>query len=84
MVSTVGDTIMIRIQIMKWEVHNLDKTRKESTFSSPVPKAQMSFPDRNSSFVCHCCLCHTTHFTFPSTAAEPLSQLQINLAQCIL
>ena len=58
-------------------------------FSSPEPKAQVSFSDHNLSVVrrrrrrrrwrCRCKL-----FTFSSSSPEPLGQFQPNLAQSIL
>ena len=54
-------------------------------FSSPEPKAQVSFSDQNLSIVrrCRrrCCRCR---FTFSSSSPEPLDQFQPNLAQSIL
>ena len=57
-------------------------------FSSPEPKAQVSFSDQNLSVVRRrwrryrrCC---RKLFTFPSSSPEPLSQFQSNLAQSIL
>ena len=61
-------------------------------FSSPEPKAQVSFSDQNLSVVrrrcrrrrCrHRCHCHKL-FTFSSSSPEPLGQFQPNLAQSIL
>ena len=58
-------------------------------FSSPEPKAQVSFSDQNLSVVrrrcCRCCRCRCHKlFTFSSPSLEPLSQFQLNLAQSIL
>ena len=54
-------------------------------FSSPEPKAQLSFSDQNLSIVsrCHCfrcCFrcCRCKLFTFSSSSPEPLSQFQPN------
>ena len=55
-------------------------------FSSPEPKAQVSFSDQNLSVVrrrCRCCRCRKL-FTFSSSSPEPLGQFQPNLAQSIL
>ena len=54
-------------------------------FSSPEPKAQVSFSDQNLSVVrpCRCC-CRRKLFTFSSSSPEPLGQFQPNLAQSIL
>ena len=63
-------------------------------FSSPEPKAQVSFSDQNLSVVrrrCRCRRCRRCRrrrcrklFTFSSSSPEPLSQFQPNLAQSIL
>ena len=57
-------------------------------FSSPEPKAQVSFSDQNLSTVRHRCCCHCRRccklFTFSSSSPEPLGQFQPNLAQSIL
>ena len=60
-------------------------------FSSPEPKAQVSFSDQNLSVVrrcrlcrCCCCRCRRKLFTFSSSSPEPLGQFQPNLAQSIL
>ena len=55
-------------------------------FSSPEPKAQVSFSDQNLSVVCRlcCCRCRRKLFTFSSSSPEPLGQFQPNLAQSIL
>ena len=57
-------------------------------FSSPEPKAQVSFSDQNLSVVrrrCRRrrCRCRKL-FTFSSSSPEPLGQFQPNLAQSIL
>ena len=53
-------------------------------FSSPEPKAQVSFSDQNLSVVRRrCCRCRKL-FTFSSSSQEPLGQFQPNLAQSIL
>ena len=58
-------------------------------FSSPEPKAQVSFSDQNLSVVrrrrCRgrCRRCRKL-FTFSSSSPEPLGQFQPNLAQSIL
>ena len=65
---------------------------KLNVFSSPEPKAQVSFSDKNLSVVrrCHRCLCCRCRrcrrklFTFSSSSPEPLDQFQPNLAQSIL
>ena len=53
-------------------------------FSSPEPKAQVSFSDHNLSVVrrrrCSCC----KFFTFSSYSPEPLGKFQPNLVQSIL
>ena len=57
-------------------------------FSSPEPKAQVSFSDQNLSVVrrCRCrrrrWRCHKL-LTFSSSSSEPLGQFQPNLAQSI-
>ena len=51
-------------------------------FSSPVPKAQVSFSNPNLSFVSSR-RCRKL-FTFSSSPPEPLGQFQPNLAQCII
>ena len=62
-------------------------------FSSPEPKAQVSFFDKYLSVVRRCrrrrcrrCRCHCRRklFTFSSSSPEPLGQFQTNLAQSIL
>ena len=56
-------------------------------FSSPEPKAQVSFSDQNLSVVRRLCPCRQRCrklFTFSSSSPEPLGQFQPNLAQCIL
>ena len=56
-------------------------------FSSPEPKAQVSFSDKSFSVVRRRCCCrHCCHklFTFSSSSPEPLDQFQPNLAQNIL
>ena len=57
-------------------------------FSSPEPKAQVSFSDHNLSVVsrchCHCWRRCRKLFTFSSPSPEPLGQFQQNLAQSIL
>ena len=56
-------------------------------FSSPEPKAQVSFSDQNLSVVRRCrrrCRCRRKLFTFSSSSPEPLGQFQPNLAQSIL
>ena len=55
-------------------------------FSSPEPKAQVSFSDQNLSVVRRCrrrWRCRKL-FTFSSSSPEPLCQFQPNLAQSIL
>ena len=53
-------------------------------FSSPEPKAQVSFSDQNLSVVRRCRRrCCRKLFTFPSSSPEPLGQFQRNLAQSI-
>ena len=58
-------------------------------FSSPEPKAQVSFSDQNLSVVrrcrrCRCCHCRRKLFKFSSSSPEPLGLFQPNLAQSIL
>ena len=60
-------------------------------FSSPEPKAQVSFSDQNLSVVrrrrrrCRRCRrCCRKLFTFSSSSPDPLGQFQPNLAQSIL
>ena len=54
-------------------------------FSSPEPKAQVSFSDQNLSIVRRRCCCRCRNlFTFSSSSPEPLGQFQPNLAQSIL
>ena len=56
-------------------------------FSSPEPKAQVSFSDQNLSVVRRRCRCRRRCrklFTFSSSSPEPLGQFQQNLAQSIL
>ena len=56
-------------------------------FSSPEPKAQVSFSDQNLSVVRRCSSCswHCRKlFTFSSSSPEALGQFQPNLAQSIL
>ena len=61
-------------------------------FSSPEPKAQVSFSDQNLSVVCRRCRrrrcrrCRRCRklFTFSSSSPEPLGQFQPNLAQSII
>ena len=60
-------------------------------FSSPEPKAQVSFSDQNLSVVRRRCRCRRRRrrrcfklFTFSSSSQEPLGQFQPNLAQSIL
>ena len=56
-------------------------------FSSPEPKAQVSFSDQNLSVVrrCSSCCWHCRKlFTFSSSSPEALGQFQPNLAQSIL
>ena len=56
-------------------------------FSSPEPKAQVSFSDQNLSVVRRGCRrrrCCRKLFTFSSSVQEPLGQFQPNLAQSIL
>ena len=48
-------------------------------FSSPEPKAQVSFSNQNLFFVRR----RRKNFTFPSSSPEPLGQFQQNLAQII-
>ena len=58
-----------------------------SVFSSPEPKAQVSFSDQNLSVVRRrrCCRhCRRKIFTFSSFSPEPLGQFQPNLAQSYL
>ena len=63
-----------------------------SLFSSPEPKAQVSFSDQNLSVVRRCRRCRRRRcrrcrrklFTFSSSSPEPLGQFQSNLAQSIL
>ena len=59
---------------------------KQLIFSSPEPKAQVSFSDHNLSVVRRCCRCCRRRklFTFSSSSPEPLGQFQPNLAQNIL
>ena len=52
-------------------------------FSSPEPKAQVSFSDQNLSIVSRCrrcrsrrCWCCRKLFTFSSSSSEPLGQFQ--------
>ena len=56
-------------------------------FSSPEPKAQVSFSDQNLSVVRRCrrrrCRCRRKLFIF-SSSPEPLGQFQPNLAQSTL
>ena len=52
-------------------------------FSSPEPKAHVSFSDQNLSVVRRRCRCRKL-FTFSSSSQEPLGQFQQNLAQSIL
>ena len=49
-------------------------------FSSPEPKAQVSFSDHNLSVVCRCRRCCKL-FTFSSSSQEPQGRFQPNLAQ---
>ena len=61
--------------------------KSSEIFSSPEPKAQVSFSDQNLSVVrhCRCCRCRCRKlFTFSSSSPEPLGQFQPNLAQSIL
>ena len=51
----------------------------EARFTSPEPKAQVSFPEQNLSVVRRRCRCKL--FTFSSSSPEPLGQHQPNLAQ---
>ena len=66
-----------------------DFTNPAAFFSSPEPKAQVSFSDQNLSVVrrrrcrCRCRRCRKL-FTFSSSSPEPLGQFQPNLAQSIL
>ena len=54
-------------------------------FSSPEPKAQVSFSDQNLSVVRRRRRrCRRKLFTFLSSSPEPLGQFQPNLAQSIL
>ena len=53
-------------------------------FSSPEPKAQVSFSDQNLSVVRRCRRCRRKLFTFSSSSPEPLDQFQPNLAQSII
>ena len=57
-----------------------------SVFSSPEPKAQVTFTNQNLSVVRHrrFCRCRRKLFTFSSSSPEPLGQFQPNLAQSIL
>ena len=59
----------------------------EFLFSSPEPKAQVSFSDQNLSVVrrrCHSRRRCRKLFKFSSSSPEPLGQFQPNLAQSIL
>ena len=51
-------------------------------FSSPEPKAQLSFSNGNLSVVWRCRSCHKL-FTFSPSSPEPLRQFQPNLSQSI-
>ena len=54
-------------------------------FSSPEPKAQVSFSDQNLAVVRRCRRRRRRKlFTFSSSSPEPLGQFQPNLAQSIL
>ena len=56
-------------------------------FTSPKPKAQVSFSDQNVFVVRRRCRrrrCCRKVFTFSSLSLEPLDQFQPNLAQSIL
>ena len=55
-------------------------------FSSPEPKAQVSFSDQILSVVRRCRCRHRRRklFTISSSSPEPLGQFQPNLAQSIL
>ena len=60
-----------------------------SLFSSPKPKAQVSFSDQNLSVVrrrrCRCCRCRRSNLVaFSSSSPEALGQFQPNLTQSIL
>ena len=66
-----------------------DPTWDANVFSSPEPKAQVSFSDQNLSVVRRRrCRCRRRRcrklFTFSSSSPEPLGQFQPNLAQSIL
>ena len=67
----------------KYLIHILCTNKKKKVFSSPEPKAQVSFSDQNLSVVRRCRRRHKL-FTFSSSSPEPLDQFQPNLAQSIL
>ena len=58
--------------------------RNFSHFSSPEPKAQVSFSDQNLFVLGHCRYRRRKLFTFSSSPPEPVGQFQLNLAQSIL
>ena len=55
-----------------------------SHFSSPDPKAQVSFSDQNLFVLGQCRSRHRKLFTFSSSSLEPLGQFQPNLARSII
>ena len=84
-----GHPFIIVIPEDRWHSHLLPNAIT-TCFSSPEPKAQMSFSDQNLSVVrrrrsrCRRCRCHRKLFTFSSSSPEPLGQFKPNLAQSIL
>ena len=80
---------LAHIQVAKWRIKVLPCVIDlliGGFFSSPEPKAQLSFSDQNLSVVRRrrCCRRCRKLFTFSSSSPEPLGQFQPNLAQGIL
>ena len=78
-----------RVWIFHWSLNETMTSEcghvNQLVFSSPEPKAQVSFSDQNLSVVrrrCRCCF--RKLFTFWSSSPEPLVQFQPNLAPSIL
>ena len=84
---------LVKWSIIRWlKIHNSflatviilsDPPFSLQLFSSPEPKAQLSFSNWNLSVVWRCSSCHKL-FTFSSSSPEPLGQFQPNLSQTFL
>ena len=72
----LGQCILLSVKHVRYQTYIL-------IFSSPEPKAQVSFSDQNFSVVRRRRRCRKL-FTFSSSSPDPLSQFQPNLAQSIL